>query len=520
LTLTIAAGAVAGTYPLTVVASGTGVSNSTQPLSVTVTAVASLGYTLSLSPNALSLAQGANGQTSISIARTGGFAGSVALTVENAPAGLTASLNPASTTGNGATLSLVVSASLAPGTYTLTLRGVATGLSDRTNALQVTITAAGGSGNVTLDLTACNDPVLWVASQDGTGAWTQRAGANNVYQFTNASAVGGFAWVTQPFGGSTTKVTVHFMTRAELSAGTLRPCATNTGLKLINGSVAGMTSSQLAYISLGNAFNLATAAAPNFGLPGVLDNAHDLVAYLSNGVPSTADRWIIHRDLNIATNGSVGTLNFSTEGLAAVGASVTVTGMVAGEGLSSSMTYLTGATCDVAPTNDQYPGASTFNFYGVPAALQRATDFHMLSVTSTNTTGDRTVAGSFHLVANRAMTLPGFLTNPTSSVLNGSYKRLQLVFGFPADYNRSAMLYYVPTTGVPHAITVLATAGYIGSSTATLALPNFTGVAGWQDSWAVATGVVVNWTVTALGGDLSSCAEGARMVRSIISGSN
>jgi endo-1,4-beta-xylanase len=108
-------------------------------------------FSLSVTPASLSVSQGACGTTAVGIARTGGFAASVALAAAGMPAGVTATFNPTSTTGTSSTLTVCASATAAAGSSTLTVSGVGGGLT-RTAALGVTVagTGGGGTGGVTL----------------------------------------------------------------------------------------------------------------------------------------------------------------------------------------------------------------------------------------------------------------------------------------------------------------------------------------------------------------------------------
>jgi hypothetical protein len=63
--------------------------------------------------------------------------------VTGAPAGVNATFAPASVPSatTSATLTVTISPNAAPGTYTLTVRGQATGLTDQTATIALTVTA-------------------------------------------------------------------------------------------------------------------------------------------------------------------------------------------------------------------------------------------------------------------------------------------------------------------------------------------------------------------------------------------
>lgn len=71
--LAVGAAVVAASYTPTITASGTGVTSVSTSYALTVTAASIGGYTIAASPTAVSLAQGASGNTTITLTRTGGF---------------------------------------------------------------------------------------------------------------------------------------------------------------------------------------------------------------------------------------------------------------------------------------------------------------------------------------------------------------------------------------------------------------------------------------------------------------
>lgn len=519
LTITVGAAVSAGAYNIVIRAAGAGVAAVTRTFALTVTAPPPPAYTLAVTGSPVNVNQGGSGQATISITRTGGFSGSVALTVEGAPAGLTTTLTPTATTGGSSTLVVNASAVLAATTYTLTIRGVASGLADRTTTVQVVVAAVSGSGDVTLTATTCGlDPIVWVAYQDGAGAWTRVLGVNDVYHFSITSARGGFVYVKR-HSNSVPEITMQLMTRAQLSAAPFDLCPLGP-IKQVNGTVASLGASQLVNIALGGGFALATSVVPTFTISGVMDGVHDLVAYRYGGFPSATDRMIIHRDLNPPFNSSVGTLDFAAaEAFAPLTATITVNGYGASEGAQSNMSYLTGATCDIATLYTQYPQSNAQAAFGVPAAPQRATDFHMWTAIAATANSSRTVSESFHTFGPRTMTMPTAIT-PTVTITGTNYKQHQLTLTLPAEYNANVLLNVVQTNGVPHPVHINATPQWIGGSAVAIGLPDFTGVSGWQNTWAPAVGSTTRWDVIVSGtnGAASLCTEGARTVQAIVSG--
>lgn len=88
--------------------------------------------------------EGAGSATAaVTITRGGSFAGAVALSAEGAPAGVTATLTPASLAGSmtASALNLAVAASTAPGTYPIGVRATGTGVTAATASFSLTVTA-------------------------------------------------------------------------------------------------------------------------------------------------------------------------------------------------------------------------------------------------------------------------------------------------------------------------------------------------------------------------------------------
>ena len=137
LTFTASATATAGFYPLQI--TGTSGSLSTAA-NVFLTVNPPALFSLSASPAAVSVAQSSSATDTIVIAPQPGFTASVNLAVTSAlPSGLSASFASSSATHSG-TLTLTASADAAPGNYSLTIAGTASGHTV-TTVLPVTVTA-------------------------------------------------------------------------------------------------------------------------------------------------------------------------------------------------------------------------------------------------------------------------------------------------------------------------------------------------------------------------------------------
>src|SRR5229473_6459283 len=96
-------------------------------------------YSLSASPNSLTIVQGNGGASTITVTPSNGFNGSVSLSASGLPAGVTASFNPASTTSTS-TLTLTASSTATTGPATVTVTGVSGSLT-HTTTISLTVSS-------------------------------------------------------------------------------------------------------------------------------------------------------------------------------------------------------------------------------------------------------------------------------------------------------------------------------------------------------------------------------------------
>ncbi len=88
-------------------------------------------FSLSASPNSLSITQGANGTSTITVTPQNSFSGSVSVSASGLPSGVTASFNPSSTTTTS-TLTLSASSTATTGPSTVTITGTSGSLTQTT----------------------------------------------------------------------------------------------------------------------------------------------------------------------------------------------------------------------------------------------------------------------------------------------------------------------------------------------------------------------------------------------------
>ena len=218
LTVTAAAELAAGSYPLTVQATGEIDGQTRQEgatLTVTVAESGSAGYTLLLDPDSLEVVLGGSGVATVNLGRTN-FTGEVALAASGVPSGVAATFDPASASGNSATLSLDVGAGTAPGTYSLTVSGQADGLEDRTATLQLTVREAEGFA-VSVEPTSLS--VMQGASESATVTLTRYGDFAGAVSLDVGGAPAGLEVEVEPATVTGTSSTLTVTAAAELTAG-------------------------------------------------------------------------------------------------------------------------------------------------------------------------------------------------------------------------------------------------------------------------------------------------------------
>lgn len=516
--LTLSADATATTGASTITVTGTGTPGTeTADIALTITAAAG-GFTVSVTPTTINAQAGGTGTATVTINKTGTFTSPVTLSVTGLPAGITAAFNPASPSAPASsrdvevtsTLTLTVTAGVAAQAYEFQIKGNAEGQPEASVTATVNVTAAPAPGNTTFKFCDLNNLPVWVAFQDGTGAWTsvtgQVAADGTTYSFDITQATGGVAYVT---GNATDgfNTSVFFGSQAELIAmGSAQCTAQPSTSRTLSGSVSNIGATDQVNISMGGASALATGAQLTFTLNGVLDAPSDLFATQSTvaaGPPIavTPVKMIIRRGLDIATGGTIPVLDFSAaEAFVPQTATVTLNNL----GTDNPLTFLAYLTPTTSGPLYTTPGTAgtTQTVYGVPAAQQQPTDLHVLNVIAASATpGDsRGHFAWFNVLADKTVTLGPVLNPPTVTALAGSaYPRYQATAAVQAEYDDSFVFVLTQAGTSARSTTVTSTKGYLaGATDYTLAIPDLT-AAGYQALWGLATGTAVTTSTAAFG---------------------
>jgi hypothetical protein len=452
---------------------------------------------LSLSAGGAAIMQGQSGSAQVTANRLNQETGAITLTLSAPPAGITGSGTIASGATTG-TFALQVAASVAPGSYPLTLSGT-DGTLTRTASCALVVTAL-NTVAWRFDTTV---PIALFAVQDGTGPWTPVTGTGGVYSFAFTQTKGAVAYIVDNTSLGTSDVVVNYGAASELGDRDLR---TVPGDNLTaTGTFTGLNATDTVdlYFGLEGYDREAGAGTGIWGMGYLNKGLHDLLAVQNNlaGIPQKV---ILHRDLDLEASGDLGAngkVDFSAEGAALTAGTLTVTG--AGSNLIEGLQTLETDHGSAYLGNGGAMGAATMPLYALPAASLAASDRYSLAVslgpdsgTGSISDANRHTAWTFTTAApSVALPAPADLTLPTVSVTaTAPYARLRTQWAFDAVYNQGFNAQFLQ--GTQHAWILTLTPGY---GSADLTFPDFSALTGWKAAWGLNAGTAVTCTFTGYG---------------------
>ncbi len=408
-------------------------------------------------------------------------------------------------------LNVSASASVSVGTYQVTMRAAPGALSSTATivtSLSVVVRPASSSnGNVLLDWSAC-DPPLWLAGQDGTGAWQRLQSVTGTFRFSVTTGRGGFAFVT-----GVEPLAVRYMTQSELTDRPIDMCPPNVPTKVVRGRGEHLGANQTWFYALGGGTASSTNFAPDFSIAGVRYGEQDLFGWTLFG---TGYRGVVRRNVDIPDGQSLPeSVNLlGPEAFAAAREAFTISGVVgSGESPKHTMNYLTGS----ASISNALYTSTAHGFgpavFGVPPEQQESDDFHYLTVISAGSSSLRSTSVSFRAFQARTLALPPVIATPVLVQLSAPYKRLQASLGvLPAAYNGSVEFRY---SDGRRSMSVTASNGYLGTGSAVLAVPDLSPVSEFSSPTVIPAAIGVSWSITLEGSaDATSlCTEGRTSVQ-------
>ncbi|UFP94214.1 polymorphic toxin-type HINT domain-containing protein [Gloeobacter morelensis] len=166
VTLNVATTTATATGTQTLTVGGTASGAAVTPTTVSLTVNAAPKVTLSVSPATAAVAQGASVPLTVTLTRTN-FTGAVDLNFKGLPSGASASFNPDNTTATSSTLTVSANPTAAPGSYTLTISGSASGATVTGTSASVQITATGAPPAAQADLKLAAEQIDLTAGVPG-----------------------------------------------------------------------------------------------------------------------------------------------------------------------------------------------------------------------------------------------------------------------------------------------------------------------------------------------------------------
>jgi len=359
-------------------------------------------FSTEASPDALTVAAGSSGTTTVTTKVFDGFSAAVSLSASGLPSGVTAGFSPSSIAAPGSgssTLKLTVGSGAAAGTYSFTVTGSGGGVTS-TAGVSLTITS---SGNPSFSLLA--NPTALTVAAGGSGQSTVTASISGGFNAAiSLSASGLPSGVTAGFNptsiaapGSGSSI-LTLSAAASAVAGAYTVTITGTGGGLTETTSVSLTITAAPSFSLTANPTSVTVADGGTGkstitasISGGFDNAISLSA---SGLPAGVTAAFSPASIAAPGSGS-STLTFTAGSGAAAGVySITITG--AGGGLTETTTVSLTVTSS---------GSPSFSLSASPASLTVAPG------ASANSTITASISGGFNAAISLAASgLPAGVT--------------------------------------------------------------------------------------------------------------
>jgi hypothetical protein len=277
------------------------------------------------------------------------------------------------------------------------------------------------------------------------------------------------------------------------------------GTKRLNGSVANVSATQAAFITLGYSTTFVSPAiATTFQLTDVAAGPQDLFAARIAAATQRADKFILRRAVDIANNGTIPVLDFNAaEAFNPATANVTLANL--GTDSASVSTIFTGnrgsAFGFVGTITDYGAASGAVAYDAIPGTQLNSGELQALFASTTGTSSSRSSGIYFRTPANQTVTFGPALSTPTVTRLaGGTYSRVQAQLPVQTDYARSFTASF-SQSGANRDVSITVTAGYSGGAAWDVTIPAFSG-GGWLDTWGLLNGTPISWSVTANGGAL------------------
>jgi len=501
-------------------------------------------FTISVSPTSATVAQGANGTSTITTTVSGGFSSAVALTASGQPTGVTVSFSPTSIASPGSgtsTMTMAVASTTAAGVYTITVTGTGSGTTHTaTVSLAVTApaftisasptsvtTAQGSSGKSTITtavsggfssavaLTASGQPTGVTVSFSPASIASPGSGTSAMTMAVASTAAAGTYTITVTGTGSgiTHTATVSLTVTAPAFTISASPTSVSaaqgsSGKSTITTAVSGGFSSAIALTASGQPTGVTVSFSPTSVASPGSGNSTMTMAVASTAAAGTYTITVTGTGGGITHTATVSltvtapafTISASPTSVSAAQGSSgksTITTAVSG-GFSSAIALTasgqpTGVTVSFSPTSIASPGSGTSTMTMAVASTAAAGTY---TITVTGTGGGITHTATVSLT----VTAPAFTisASPTSdSVAQGNSGKSTITTAVSGGFSSAIAL---TASGQPTGVTVsfsptsIASPGS-GTSTMTMAVAS-TAAAGSYTITVTGTGGGITHTAT------------------------
>jgi len=491
LTISAAATATPGSYPITVHATGDGVDEQIATIDATITVTGS--FSTSILEPSVTVAQSGAGTATVLLPRFQGNGSSVSLVVNGVPTGVTVGITSSPTTATAATLSITATAGATPGTSTVSVVASSAGFADQTATFPLTVIAPPATAAISVPFCP-NDLPNWFAYRNEGYGWTRvtPTGANFNFDATDRVSIA-FVWTSS----TASNLQILSSTRTELAGAPAGDC---DGPKSITGTVAGLSTGQTAFVNLGgSAVQLSASGPANYTLTSVPTGALDLVAVRGAFIGTTGffhpDAIVVRRSQDIANGAALDPIDFAgAEAFAPMTNTLTFSALQTGETATMQSTLVTGST--YAPLQSDDAGSANMTLYAVPAAKLVAGDLHEVYVAADLQTNsaftERALASYYATPGNRNESLGPVIATPTISLMaTAPYARFRVRVTGQAEYPTMMQVgfYQAPST-VDRFVTHSVTSAYLGGlpSTWEVVTPDVSAASGFDPAWMLIGG--------------------------------
>jgi hypothetical protein len=330
-----------GSYTVTITgASSTPSISHNSTVTLIVNAAPTPNFSLSASPSNVTITQGSNGTSTITITRSNGFNSGVNLSASGLPSGVTAVFNPNQAVSTSSTLTMTASGTATTGTTTFTVTGTSTtGSPTHTTTITLTVNAA-GTPNFSLSASPSNVTITQGGNGTSTITITRSNGFNSGVNLSASGLPSGVTAVFNPSQAVSTSSTLTMTASSTATTGTTTFTVTGTST---TGSPTHTTTITL---------TVNAAGTPNFSLSASPSNVT-----ITQGSSGTSTITITR------SNGFNSGVNLSASGLPsgvtavfnpsqAVSTSSTLTLTASGTATTGTTTFtVTGASTTGSPTH-------------------------------------------------------------------------------------------------------------------------------------------------------------------------